>query len=76
MTTITLALLTLTCGEGWWSLQPLRLPPLPAVRDHRLAFGTPPDAHTLTALIAHAETHGWPATCRVLLNANAFVFVD
>jgi hypothetical protein len=47
-----------------------------AVLAHRLAFGTRPDADTLTALIAHAEKHGWPATCRVLLNANAFVFVD
>jgi hypothetical protein len=47
-----------------------------AERAYRLAYGTQPDAATIAALSAHAEKHGWPATCRVLLNANAFVFVD
>ena len=43
---------------------------------HRLAFGRPADANTRTALAEHARIYGLAATCRVLLNANEFVFVD
>jgi hypothetical protein len=43
---------------------------------HRLAFGRPADADTRAALTAHAREHGLAATCRVLLNANEFVFVE
>jgi hypothetical protein len=53
-----------------------RTPAARAERAYRLAYGMQPDAATIAALSAHAEKHGWPATCRVLWNANAFVFVD
>jgi hypothetical protein len=43
---------------------------------YRLAFGRPATQDELEAVTAHARKHGLAATCRVLLNANEFVFVD
>ena len=41
-----------------------------------LAFGRPPSDAERDALSAFARKHGLPAACRLLLNANEFVFVD
>jgi hypothetical protein len=43
---------------------------------YRLAFGRPPAAAERAAVLAYAGKHGLPAACRVLFNANEFVFVD
>ncbi len=43
---------------------------------YRLAFGRPPSAAEREAVAAHARRYGLAAACRVLLNANEFVFVD
>jgi hypothetical protein len=43
---------------------------------YRLAFGRPATRAECDAVAAHARRHGLPAACRVLLNANEFVFVD
>jgi hypothetical protein len=45
-------------------------------RGYRLAFGRVPRAEEHEALSAFARKHGLPATCRLLLNANEFVFID
>jgi hypothetical protein len=42
----------------------------------RLAFARPPDAAERRDVAEHARSHGLAATCRVLFNANEFVFVD
>jgi hypothetical protein len=41
-----------------------------------LAFGRPPTADETTALAAYARKHGLGNACRLLFNANEFVFVD
>jgi hypothetical protein len=41
-----------------------------------LAFGRPPTAEEKSAVTAYARKHGLAKTCRILLNANEFVFVD
>lgn len=53
-------------------------PDLPAQveRAHRLALGGPPSPDDLKKLVAFAEAQGLPNLCRVLLNLNAFTFVD
>ena len=42
----------------------------------RLAFGREPDRSELDALAAYAIKHSMAEACRVILNANEFVFVD
>jgi hypothetical protein len=41
-----------------------------------LAFGRPPAAGESAALTAYAAKHGLPNLCRLLFNANEFLFVD
>ena len=41
-----------------------------------LLFARPPGAEEREAIVAHARKHGLTAACRVLFNANEFVFVD
>jgi hypothetical protein len=43
---------------------------------YRLAFGRPPTAEEREALVAYAQKHGLANACRVLFNANEFIFVD
>jgi hypothetical protein len=43
---------------------------------YRLAFGRPPRAEEREALSVFARKHGLAAMCRLLLNANEFVFID
>jgi hypothetical protein len=43
---------------------------------YRLAFGRPPTAEERAALVAYVQRHGLANACRVLLNANEFLFVD
>jgi len=43
---------------------------------YRLAFGRMPTAEEKAALIENVKKHGLANACRVLLNANEFVFVD
>jgi hypothetical protein len=43
---------------------------------YRLAFARPPTREERAAVAGHARRHGLAAACRVLLNANEFVFVD
>jgi hypothetical protein len=43
---------------------------------YRLAFGRPPTATERDALTEYAKKHGLAKACRVLFNANEFVFVD
>jgi mono/diheme cytochrome c family protein len=42
----------------------------------RLALGRPPSPHERTKFTAYVEQHGLANFCRLLLNANEFVFVD
>jgi hypothetical protein len=42
----------------------------------RKAFGHEPPASELAEMEAYARDHGLANLCRVLLNLNAFVFVD
>jgi hypothetical protein len=43
---------------------------------YRLALGRPPHADERAALAAYARKHGMANACRVLFNANEFVFID
>jgi hypothetical protein len=43
---------------------------------YRLAFGRPPTGEESAAMVAHVQRHGLANGCRVLLNANEFLFVD
>jgi hypothetical protein len=43
---------------------------------YRLAFGRAPTSEERAAVAAHVREHGLAAACRMLLNANEFVFVD
>jgi hypothetical protein len=43
---------------------------------YRLAFGRPPTAEERDALVDYAKKHGLAKACRVLFNANEFVFID
>jgi mono/diheme cytochrome c family protein len=43
---------------------------------YRLAFGRPPTAEERDAVAAYAKKHGLAKACRVLFNADEFVFVD
>jgi mono/diheme cytochrome c family protein len=43
---------------------------------YRLAFGRPPSAAERDALAAYIRRHGLANGCRLLFNANEFVFVD
>jgi Protein of unknown function (DUF1553)/Protein of unknown function (DUF1549)/Planctomycete cytochrome C/F5/8 type C domain len=43
---------------------------------YRMAFGRPPTAEERDSLAAYAKKHGLAKACRVLFNANEFVFVD
>src|SRR5438105_5360621 len=45
-------------------------------RAYRLALGRPPSPEERSALGDFARKHGLPATCRLLFNANEFVFID
>ena len=46
-----------------------------ADRGFALAFGRPPSSSERTAAVALIRSHGTPAFCRALYNANEFVFV-
>ena len=51
----------------------------PTIQDQvafRLAFGRAPSAKEATASEKLVRAHGLPLLCRVLFNANEFVFVD
>jgi hypothetical protein len=41
----------------------------------RLAWGRPPESAERDLLLRHAERHGLAAACRVILNANDFLFI-
>jgi hypothetical protein len=41
-----------------------------------LAFGRPPGANEREALAGYARQHGLANACRLLLNANEFIFID
>jgi len=43
---------------------------------YRLAFGRAPTAEERDALMEYAKKHGLAKACRVLFNANEFVFID
>jgi hypothetical protein len=43
---------------------------------YRLAFGRLPKAEERAAVVAYAKKHGLANACRLLFNANEFVFVD
>jgi hypothetical protein len=43
---------------------------------YRLAFGRPPTVEERAAMIAYVQRYGLANGCRVLLNANEFLFVD
>ncbi|HVS34464.1 MAG TPA: PSD1 and planctomycete cytochrome C domain-containing protein [Gemmataceae bacterium] len=43
---------------------------------YRLAYGRPPTVEERDALVEYAKKHGLAKACRVLFNANEFVFVD
>jgi hypothetical protein len=43
---------------------------------HLLAFGRVPAADERSALAAYAQRHGLANLCRMLLNANEFMFID
>jgi hypothetical protein len=43
---------------------------------YRLAFARPPAAEEKEALLAYAGRHGLANACRLLFNANEFVFLD
>jgi hypothetical protein len=43
---------------------------------YRLALGRPPSAEERDAVAAYARRHGLANACRVLFNANEFLFVD
>jgi cytochrome c553 len=43
---------------------------------YRLAFGRLPNAEERAALMAYVERHGLANGCRLLFNANEFLFVD
>ncbi len=45
-------------------------------RAFRTALGRSPTPTERATLVEHAQTHGLPNTCRVILNLNEFVFVD
>ncbi|MBI3824315.1 MAG: DUF1553 domain-containing protein [Planctomycetes bacterium] len=42
----------------------------------RLAFARPPAPQERAAMTAYVERHGLANACRLLLNANEFLFVD
>lgn len=44
-------------------------------RAFRLAFGRPPSAEEMTDATTLVQTHGLPALCRALVNANEFLFL-
>ncbi len=46
------------------------------VTAYRLAFGRPPTPQERTALTGYAQRHGLANACRLLFNANEFLFVD
>ncbi|MBM3996954.1 MAG: DUF1553 domain-containing protein [Planctomycetes bacterium] len=43
---------------------------------YRMAFGRPPTPAEQTALSAYIERHGLANACRLLFNANEFLFID
>jgi hypothetical protein len=43
---------------------------------YRLAFGRPPTARERNALAGYSQRHGLANACRLLFNANEFLFVD
>jgi hypothetical protein len=43
---------------------------------YRLAFGRAPSEAERAALVAHVQRHGLANGCRLLFNANEFLFVD
>jgi hypothetical protein len=45
------------------------------VRAYELALARPPDAEELAEAVAVVREHGLPTVCRVLFNANEFLFV-
>jgi hypothetical protein len=47
-----------------------------AERAYRLLFARPPAEEEKTAVVEHVRKHGLAKTCRILLNANEFAFVD
>ena len=49
---------------------------LQVTRAHELALGRLPDREEEAILAAHARRHGLENVCRLLFNANEFIFVD
>ena len=45
-------------------------------RAYLLMFGRPPSAGEAEAVVAYAQKHGLAQACRLLFNANEFLFVD
>jgi mono/diheme cytochrome c family protein len=43
---------------------------------HEMATGRPPDDRDAAVLLDYAQAHGLANACRVILNSNAFLFVD
>jgi hypothetical protein len=41
-----------------------------------LAYGRPPHADEIETLVRYIDRHGLENACRVILNANEFIFVD
>jgi hypothetical protein len=50
--------------------------PAQVARAHALALGRDPTAAEAARLADFAKMHGLPATCRLILNLNEFLFVD
>jgi hypothetical protein len=42
----------------------------------RLAFARSPSKSEAELLVNHAREHGWASACRLLFNANEFLFID
>jgi hypothetical protein len=45
-------------------------------RGYAVAYGRPPDADELSDAVEFVRVHGLPAFCRVMFNANEFLYVD
>ena len=43
---------------------------------YRLAFNRPPSPQELRLLVDCATKYGLPSACRLIFNANEFVFID
>lgn len=48
----------------------------PVAQAIRIALGRAPTKDERTLLDNYAQTHGWPATCRLIYNLNEFIYLD